>query len=104
MPEDRPKSLRSDPEWQTDFGPPAGRVRRLIYALICIAVVFGFLGVVLATGGTPKSKPATIDTDIPTWALFTPFTFLLLAIALYAERVALWIQKKAGWSNQEDED
>jgi len=104
MSEDRPETKRTEAEWETDFGPPAGRVRRLVYALICIVVVFGFLAVVLATGGTTETKPATIDTDIPAWVFFIPFTVLLVAGALYGERLALWIQKKAGWSNQDDEE
>lgn len=104
MTEEQPKSIRTEPEWETDFGPPMSRGRRLIYAVICIAVVFGFFGLVLYTGGTKETKPAVIDTDIPTWLLFIPFTALLLVIALYGERAALWIQKKVGLDNSEDED
>jgi len=77
------------------------RGRRLIYAAICIAVVFGFFGLVLYTGGTKETKPAVIDTDIPTWLLFIPF---MLVITFFGERAALWIQKKVGLDNSEDED
>jgi len=104
MSEDPPEPLRTDPQWETDFGPPAGRVRRLVYAAICVASVLGFFAVVLTSYGTTKTEPAKIDTDIPIWVFFIPFTIMLLVVAIYGERFALWIQKKAGWSNEDDED
>jgi hypothetical protein len=96
-PDHKPDFETTDPEWGTDFGPPISKAKRIMWAVGCIVVVLGFLAFAIISGGSTPTKPAKLDTGIPTWVLFIPFAILLLVIGLTAERIALWIQRKLNW-------
>jgi len=102
-----PEFDTKDPEWTTDFGPPASKRKRIALASLCIVLVLGFLGVAIWAGQSSPSRfaearPGKLDTGIPTWILFIPFAIFLVAIGLYAERIALWIQRKLNWKPDVD--
>jgi len=96
-PEPKPGFDTTNPEWSTDFGPPISTVKRILWALGCIAFVLGFLAFAIFSGGSTPTKPAMLEPGIPTWVLFIPFAILLVVIGLTAERIALWIQHKLNW-------
>jgi len=96
-PEHEPGFETTTPEWQSDFGPPASKAKRYLWALACIVFVLGFLGFAIYSGRSTPTVPAKLDTGIPTWVLFIPFAVLLVVIGLTAERIALWIQRKLNW-------
>ncbi|MDH3428098.1 MAG: hypothetical protein OEM23_06640, partial [Gemmatimonadota bacterium] len=101
-PDPKPGFETTNPEWGTDFGPPISKAKRYLWALGCVAFVLGFLAFAIFSGGSTPTKPAKLDTGIPTWVLFVPFAILLVVIGLTAERIALWIQRKFNWKPDVD--
>jgi len=93
----KPAFEQTDPEWSTDFGPPANKRKRVLWALGCIVFVLGFLAFAIFSGGPSPKDTAKLQTGIPTWILFIPFAILLVVISLSGERIALWIQRKRNW-------
>jgi hypothetical protein len=101
-PEHKPAFETTNAEWETDFGPPTSKTKRLLWAIGCIVFVLGFLAIAIFAGGSSPTPPAKMDTGIPTWVFFIPFAILLVVIGLTAERIALWIQRKMKWKPDVD--
>lgn len=91
---------RIEPEWGSDFGPPAGRLKRLLWAAACIAFVIAFLTYVVVVYRPESPAPAAWDFDVPVWVVFVPFAVLLVVLSLASEKIALWIQRKCGWKSE----
>ena len=110
---DGPNIERTNPEWETDFGPRAGRAKRILLAGLCASIVLGFLGLVLWMSGSSGSagsggiaSPRATGSSgggTPIWVYFAPFAVMLVVIAVCGETVALRIQRKMGWKPDTDE-
>ncbi len=93
---------RTEPEWHTDFGPEASRLKRALWAVVCMAVVIGFLVAALSLGKPTKPAASATSSGIPVWVYFVLFSIFLLVISLTGEKIALRIKAKMGWDKNDE--
>ncbi len=96
------ETMRTEPEWDTDFGPDTSRPKRILWAVLCCTLIIAFLVAAVGLGKPSKPLDPATTSGIPVWIFFVAYSILALVISLTGEKIALRIQAKLGW-NKGDE-